>query len=105
MRVVREVLESGGSLTVEREVEASGRAIDVRRRRSLREGFLSRAQVLRVLGNAGLRTSAAALGPRVAVTVHPSSILRASDAAGRAAARRAFVNDLRRILRQMKESS
>lgn len=40
-----------------------------------------------------------ALGPRVAVTVHPSSILRAPDANSRTAARKAFVADLRRILR------
>lgn len=46
-----------------------------------------------------------AMGPRVAVTVHPSSILRAPDADARAVARRAFVTDLRRILRQIKESS
>ena len=45
------------------------------------------------------------LGPRVAVTVHPSSILRAPDSAARADARRAFVTDLRRILRQIKEPS
>jgi DNA polymerase len=43
---------------------------------------------------------ASALGPRVAVTVHPSSILRAPDADARAVARKAFVADLRRILRQ-----
>ena len=53
MRVVHEVLDSGGSQTVERAVEDSGRAIDVSRRRSLREGFLSRAQVLRILGETG----------------------------------------------------
>jgi uracil-DNA glycosylase family protein len=46
-----------------------------------------------------------ALGPRVAVTVHPSSILRAPDATARAAARKAFVMDLRRIFRTLKESS
>ena len=45
------------------------------------------------------------LGPRVAVTVHPSSILRAPDAAARSLARRTFVTDLRRILRQIKEPS
>ena len=49
MRVVRDVVESGDSVTVDRAVEESGRGIDVRRRRSLREGFLSRAQVLRIL--------------------------------------------------------
>ena len=46
-----------------------------------------------------------AFGPRVAVTVHPSSILRAPDADARATARKAFVSDLRRILRAIKESS
>ena len=37
------------------------------------------------------------LAPRVTVTVHPSSILRAPDAASRAAARRQFVADLKKI--------
>lgn len=37
------------------------------------------------------------LGPVVAVTVHPSSILRSPDSASRAAARKAFVADLRTI--------
>ena len=36
----------------------------------------------------------------VAVTVHPSSILRAPDSASRASARRAFVNDLRQLTRR-----
>ena len=49
LRVVREVIDTGGSPTVEREVEASSKSADVARRRSLREGFMSRAQVLRVL--------------------------------------------------------
>jgi DNA polymerase len=44
-------------------------------------------------------------GPRVAVTVHPSSVLRAPDAPACAAARKAFVADLRRILGNIKESS
>lgn len=52
MRVIRDVLESGGSAAVDRAADESGRAIDVRRRRSLREGFLSRAQVLRILRDA-----------------------------------------------------
>lgn len=43
-----------------------------------------------------------AWGPRVAVTVHPSSILRAPDADARAEARKAFVADLRRIFRQIR---
>jgi DNA polymerase len=37
----------------------------------------------------------------VAVTVHPSSILRAPDSASRTSARRAFVNDLRRLTRPL----
>jgi len=37
------------------------------------------------------------LGPPVAATVHPSSILRAADGADRRAAYAAFVDDLRRI--------
>ena len=37
------------------------------------------------------------LAPRVTVTVHPSSVLRAPDAAARATARRAFVADLKKI--------
>jgi len=49
MRVVREALDSGGSPSVDRAVEESGRAMDVSRRRSLRATFLSRAQVLRIL--------------------------------------------------------
>jgi uracil-DNA glycosylase family protein len=37
----------------------------------------------------------------VAVTVHPSSILRSPDSESRAAARKAFVRDLRAILRRL----
>jgi uracil-DNA glycosylase len=37
------------------------------------------------------------LAPLVTLTVHPSSILRAPDAAARAAARAQFVDDLRAI--------
>jgi len=48
-RVIREVLESGGSPTVERAIDMSGRRADIERRRSLRRHFLSRAEVLRVL--------------------------------------------------------
>jgi len=39
------------------------------------------------------------LAPYVTVTVHPSSILRAPDEAGRRAARRAFVADLKKIIK------
>src|SRR5688500_13193168 len=46
-RVIIEVLETGGSPTVEQAVAASGKAADIQRRRALRTNFLSRAQVLR----------------------------------------------------------
>ena len=48
-RVIHEVLETGGSPTVERAVDASGRRADIDRRRALRVHFLSRAEVFRVL--------------------------------------------------------
>jgi histidinol phosphatase-like PHP family hydrolase len=48
-RVIREVLESGQSSTVERAIDESGRRSDIDRRRSLRTHFLSRAAVIRVL--------------------------------------------------------
>jgi uracil-DNA glycosylase len=41
------------------------------------------------------------LAPLVSVTVHPSSILRAGDSAGRAEARQAFVNDLKAFARKL----
>ena len=53
-RVIREVLESGGSPTVERAIDSSGRRPDIERRRSLRRHFLSRAEVLRVLRDSSL---------------------------------------------------
>jgi uracil-DNA glycosylase len=37
------------------------------------------------------------LAPRVTATVHPSSILRASDEESRRAEMRQFVNDLKRV--------
>jgi histidinol phosphatase-like PHP family hydrolase len=46
-----EVLETGGSPTVEQAVESSPKRTDVERRRGLRANFLSRAAVLRVLGD------------------------------------------------------
>src|SRR5690348_357217 len=46
-RVILEVLESGGSPTVEQAIDASGKRVDIERRRLLRRGFLSRAEVLR----------------------------------------------------------
>ncbi|HEU4693222.1 MAG TPA: hypothetical protein VFS23_32890 [Vicinamibacterales bacterium] len=48
-RVIREVLETGGSPTVEQAIEASDRRADIQRRRQLRQHFLSRAAVRRVL--------------------------------------------------------
>ena len=48
-RIIAEVLETGGSATVEAAIAASGRAIDVARRRGLRTNLLSRARVLEVL--------------------------------------------------------
>jgi histidinol phosphatase-like PHP family hydrolase len=50
-RVIREVLDSGGSPTVERAIDASGRRDDIDRRRHLRGHFLSRAEVIRVLAD------------------------------------------------------
>src|SRR5687767_13208376 len=49
MRIVREALATGKSVTVEKAVAASGRSDEVARRRSLREGFLSRAAARQVL--------------------------------------------------------
>jgi histidinol phosphatase-like PHP family hydrolase len=57
-RVIREVMETGGSPTVERAVESSARREDVLRRRTLRGGVLSRAEVERVLADRSLQ------GPR-----------------------------------------
>src|SRR5262245_48615076 len=48
-RVIREVLESGGSPTVEHAIDISGRRADIERRRALRRHFLSRAETIRVL--------------------------------------------------------
>ena len=48
-RVVYEILETGHSPTVERAIEASDNRADIERRRSLRQHFLSRAEVLRIL--------------------------------------------------------
>ena len=53
-RVIMEVLETGGSPSVEDAVAACGRAADIRRRRELRANFLSRAEVLRVLRDRSL---------------------------------------------------
>jgi histidinol phosphatase-like PHP family hydrolase len=48
-RVVRQVLDTGGSAIVEAAIDASGRRADIERRRALRAHFLSRAEVLRIL--------------------------------------------------------
>lgn len=53
-RVIQETLETGGSPTVERAIDASGRRADIDRRRTLRAHFLSRAEVLRVLRDRSL---------------------------------------------------
>ena len=60
LRVIMEVLETGGSPTVERAVAESARAPEVEKSRGLREHFLSRAQVVAAFENPRLR------GPRLA---------------------------------------
>jgi histidinol phosphatase-like PHP family hydrolase len=50
-RVIREILETGGSPTVEQAVERSERRTDIQRRRALRRHFLSRAEVRRILAD------------------------------------------------------
>ncbi len=50
-RVLREVLETGGSPTVERAIDAAGQRSLIDERRALRRHFLSRSAVLAVLGN------------------------------------------------------
>jgi len=52
-RVIREILETGASPTVEQAVEHSDRRADIERRRTLRRHFLSRAEVRRVLADPG----------------------------------------------------
>lgn len=53
-RIVREVLTTGSSATVERAIDASDKRDDIARRRKLREHFLSRAQVKAALNNPDL---------------------------------------------------
>ena len=48
-RIIMEVLEHGFSPTVEQAIAASNQATEIQRRRGLRRGFLSRAEVLRIL--------------------------------------------------------
>jgi hypothetical protein len=50
-KIIREILDTGGSPTVERLVDESGRRSDIDRRRQLRQHFLSRAEVRRVLSD------------------------------------------------------
>ena len=49
LRVIHEVLEHGYSPTVERAIVASGQIAEIAQRRALRTGFLSRAEVVRLL--------------------------------------------------------
>jgi histidinol phosphatase-like PHP family hydrolase len=53
-RVIREILETGASPTVEQAVDRSERRADIVRRRELRRHFLSRAAVRRVLEDSSL---------------------------------------------------
>src|SRR5688572_506769 len=53
-RVIREILETGASPTVEQAIERSERRADIQRRRELRRHFLSRAEVRRVLADAAV---------------------------------------------------
>jgi histidinol phosphatase-like PHP family hydrolase len=50
-RVIREILDTGESPTVEHAIEQSERRADIERRRRLRRHFLSRAEVRRVLSD------------------------------------------------------
>jgi histidinol phosphatase-like PHP family hydrolase len=52
-RVIREILDTGASPTVEEAVAASDRRADILRRRQLRAHFLSRARVRRILADPG----------------------------------------------------
>jgi putative hydrolase len=51
-RVVLEVLETGGSPTVEQAIDASGKRAGIEKSRALRANFLTRSQVLAALGEA-----------------------------------------------------
>src|SRR6188474_2528900 len=48
-RIIREILQTGESPTVERAIELSDRRAEIERRRRLRRHFLSRAEVRRIL--------------------------------------------------------
>jgi histidinol phosphatase-like PHP family hydrolase len=51
-RIIREVIDTGASPTVEDAIDRSSRRADIDRRRALRQHFLSRAEVLRILRTA-----------------------------------------------------
>jgi putative hydrolase len=53
-RIIREILDTGTSSTVEEAVDQSGRRLDIEGRRLLRRHFLSRAEVRRVLSDPSL---------------------------------------------------
>jgi putative hydrolase len=53
-RVIREILDTGESATIEHAIEQSDRRADIERRRRLRRHFLSRAEVRRVLSDPAL---------------------------------------------------
>ena len=53
-RVIREILGTGGSPTVEQAIDRSDRRADIERRRGLRRHFLSRAEVRRILADSSL---------------------------------------------------
>ena len=50
-KVIREILATGESQIVEQAIETSGRRADIERRRRLRQHFLSRAEVRRILAD------------------------------------------------------
>ena len=50
-RVIREILETGESPTIEQAIDGSDRRADIESRRQLRRHFLSRAEVRRVLSD------------------------------------------------------
>jgi putative hydrolase len=55
-RVIREILETGTSSTVEQAIERSEHRADIERRRELRKYFLSRAEVRRILADSAFES-------------------------------------------------
>lgn len=53
-RIILEILETGASATVERAIDLSGARGEIDRRRALRQYFLSRAEVVRILRDPAL---------------------------------------------------